>query len=190
MAGTETRLEPAPANPWRCLERAYAYEGHSLRVRRDRVVAPDGRTISYEFIEPASSFSVIAAVDAAGEVALVRQWRYPWGESSWELPAGHLEPGESPLDAARRELAEEAGLAAGQWQALAELRNSASLAAKSYLYLARDLRPVATAREGSEGDMVLRRLPLDVALATVAAGEIVHAVTISALFLARRALDG
>ena len=102
----------------------------------------------------------------------------------------HLEPGESPLEAARRELAEEAGLAAGQWQALAELRNSASLAAKSYLYLARDLRPVATAREGSEGDMALRRRPLDSALAAVGVGEIVHAVTVAALFLARRAIGG
>jgi len=181
-------MEPAPSNPWTCARRSYAYEGRGYRVRRDDVVRPDGTAGAYEFVEVASGFSVVVAVDKESHVYLVRQWRYPWNESSWEAPAGHLEAGEGPLEAAQRELTEEAGLVATSWRQLATLRNSASMTAQSYLFLARDLRPVATRREASEGDMVIRRLPLDDALAAVAAGEIVHAVTISALFLAERAL--
>jgi len=187
-AGGRRVLEPAPSNPWRCVRRSYAYEGRGFRVRRDAVIRPDGTSGDYEFAEVASSFSVVVAVDEDRQVYLVRQWRYPWEQSSWEAPAGHLEAEEGPLEAAKRELAEEAGLVATSWQQLATLRNSASITAQSYLFLARALRPVATRREASEGDMVIRRLPLDDALTAVAAGEIVHAVTISALFLAERAL--
>lgn len=181
-------LEPATANPWRTLEERVAYEGRGLRVRRDRVVAPDGREGDYEFVEAQSNFAVVVPVDAYGNVTLVRQWRYPWGAGSWEAPAGHLEPGETPLDAAQRELREEAGLEAADWRSLATLRASASFTVQGHVFLAQSLTPVPHAREGSEGDMIVRRLPLADALAAVAAGEIVHAVTISALFLAARDL--
>lgn len=183
-------LEPAVINPWTFVEQAQLFDAGVFRVRRDRVLRPDGSPGVYAFVEVASDFAVIVPLDQAGRVALVRQWRYPWAESSWELPAGHLEPGESGLDAARRELREEAGLLAASWQPLALLRNSASLAASSHIFLARDLSAAPTGREASEGDMLLRRLPLAAALAAAAAGDIVHAVTISALFLAQRAVAG
>lgn len=182
-------LEPAARNPWTCVERGQVFDAGTFRVRRDHVLCPDGSPGTYTFVEVDSDFSVIVALDQAGCVALVRQWRYPWAESSWELPAGHLEAGESGLDAARRELQEEAGLLAASWQPLALLRNSASLAASSHIFLARDLSVATTGREASEGDMLLRRLPLTAALAAAASGDIVHAVTISALFLAQRAVE-
>ena len=181
-------LEPAASNPWTCVEQTQVFDAGVFRVRRDRVLRPDGSPGVYTFAEVESDFAVIVALDQAGRVALVRQWRYPWAESSWELPAGHLEAGESGLEAARRELQEEAGLMAASWQPLALLRNRASLAASSHIYLARDLSAGPSGREASEGDMLLRRLPLAAALTAAANGDIVHAVTISALFLAQRAV--
>jgi 8-oxo-dGTP pyrophosphatase MutT (NUDIX family) len=182
-------LEPATVSAWTCVEAIDAFDAGAFLVRRDRVLKPDGLPGNYTFVEAPSDFCVVVALDGAGRVTLVRQWRYPWGESSWELPAGHLEPGESGLAAAQRELQEEAGLIAASWQPLALLHNSASLTAHSHLFLARDLSAAPTAREGSEDDMLVRRLPLAAALAAAANGDIVHAVTISALFLAQRAVE-
>ena len=184
-------LEPASSNPWTCLDKARVFNAAGFQVRRDKVLKPDGTPGTYAFVETASDFTVIVALDAAGLVALVRQWRYPWETSSWELPAGHLEGGELPLAAAQRELQEEAGLVAASWQQIALLRTSASLTANSHIFLARELTSAPMEREASEGDMVLRCLPLTAALAAAAAGDIVHAVSVSALFLAQRALaDG
>lgn len=182
-------LEPASTNPWSCVEVVQAFDTGGFQVRRDRVMKPDGLPGTYTFVEGRSDFCVIVALDDAGRVTLVRQWRYPWGESSWELPAGHLEPGESGLAAAQRELQEEAGLIAASWQPLALLHNSASLTGHSHMFLARQLSDVATAREGSEDDMLVRRVPLTAALSAAANGDIVHAVTISALFLAQRIVE-
>ena len=182
-------LEPADSNPWTCLGTARVFHAGGFRVRRDQVLCPDGTPSTYAFVEVASDFTVIVALDAAGRVALVRQWRYPWEASSWELPAGHLEAGELPLTAAQRELLEEAGLVAASWQQLTSLRTSASLTANSHIFLARDLSEAPMKREASEGDMVLRRLPLMAALAAAAAGDIVHAVSVSSLFLAQRAVE-
>jgi ADP-ribose pyrophosphatase len=182
-------LEPAATNPWTCLDTARVFHAGGFQVRRDQVLRPDGTPSTYTFAEVASDFTVIVALDAAGRVALVRQWRYPWEASSWELPAGHLEAEEMALVAAQRELQEEAGLIAASWQQLATLRTSASLTAQSHIFLARDLSEAPMEREASEGDMVLRRLPLMAALAAAAAGDIVHAVSVSSLFLAQRALE-
>jgi 8-oxo-dGTP pyrophosphatase MutT (NUDIX family) len=189
MASARAILEPAVANPWTCVQAAEAFDAGVFQVRHDRVRKPDGLPGTYTFLAAPSDFCVVVALDDAGRVTLVRQWRYPWGESSWELPAGQLEPGESGLAAAQRELQEEAGLIATSWQPLALLHNSASLTAHSHLFLARRLSEAPTAREGSEDDMVVRRLPLAAALAAAANGDIVHAVTISALFLAQRAVE-
>lgn len=183
-------LDPADVNPWSCVQTVTTFDAGSFRVRQDRVIRPDGQAGSYTYVETAGDFAVVVALDSAGRVALVRQWRYVWGESSWELPAGHLETGESALAAAQRELSEEAGLVATTWLQLGILHNSASLNAHSYIYLARDLREVSHSREGSENDMLVRRLPLAAALAAAAAGDIVHAVTIAALCLAQRVLSG
>jgi 8-oxo-dGTP pyrophosphatase MutT (NUDIX family) len=182
-------LEPALVNPWTCVEAAKTFDAGGFTVRQDTVIRPDGQPGTYTYVETAGDFAVVVAIDNAGRVALVRQWRYVWGESSWELPAGHLETGESGLAAAQRELAEEAGIAATSWQQLASLHNSASLNAHSHIYLARDLTEVRHSREGSESDMLVRRLPLEAALAGARDGDIVHAVTIAALFLAQRAIS-
>ena len=95
-------LEPATVSAWNSVEAIDAFDAGAFLVRRDRVLKPDGLPGNYTFVEAPSDFCVVVALDGAGRVTLVRQWRYPWGESSWELPAGHLEPGESGLAAAQR----------------------------------------------------------------------------------------
>ena len=117
---------------------------------------------------------------------LVRQWRHPWDENSWELPAGTLEDGEDPLACARRELAEEAGLRAERWDSLGTARSSAALTMRFHLYLAREISRVDRAPEVYERDMIVRELPLSAALEEAASGAIQHTATISALYRAAR----
>jgi ADP-ribose pyrophosphatase len=87
-------------------------------VTEDVAKDPEGFEIKRAIIRHPGS-AVMMAVDDRGRVLLVKQFRLPANDFLWELPAGRLDPGESPLDAARRELREETGYAAGRWTELA-----------------------------------------------------------------------
>ena len=89
------------------------YEGVIVNVRRDKARLMDGRITNREVVEHPGGVAVFA-MDDQGRVALVRQYRYPMGEETLELPAGKLEPGEDPRDSGLRELAEETGLVPGE----------------------------------------------------------------------------
>ncbi len=185
----ESAITAAENNPWTTLERDYAYQSPYIKVRHDSVVAPDGAYHSYEFVELPRDFSTVVAVDNTQQVYLVRQWRYPWQESSWEIPAGGMERGETPLACAQRELLEEVGLNASQWTPLGVFRTSASMTVRGHVYLAQELTASSANREGSESDMIVRTVPLESALEAVAAGRIAHALSSTGLFLAQRWLS-
>ena len=94
------------ANPW-------------ITLREDEVVTPTGTSGIYGVVTKPLALGAVA-LDADGAVVLVGQWRYPLGRYSWELPEGAHDPGAdaTPLAGMRRELAEETGLAAGDWTLL------------------------------------------------------------------------
>jgi len=131
---------------------------------------------------------IMVAVDEEQATYLVRQWRHPWGQTSWEVPAGTLELDEEPLAGARRELVEEAGLTGGRWLDLGSARPSAVLSTRQHLFLVQDLKPDRRRPEPYERDMILRRLPLADALSAALAGQIAHAGSITALVRAARHL--
>jgi 8-oxo-dGTP pyrophosphatase MutT (NUDIX family) len=107
-----------PANPWRKLATRIAYENAWIRVREDRVIRPDGATGIYGVVEIRPSVGIVALNDR-GEIVLVGQWRYALNRYSWEIPRGGSNSGETDmLVVAKRELAEEAGLRALNWQPL------------------------------------------------------------------------
>ena len=102
------------------------------------------------------------------------------------MPAGTVEVGEEPLETARRELVEEAGLAATRWEELGTARATAVSTTRFHLYLARGLTEVPRRPEVYEQDMVVRELPFEEALALAADGTIQHAASVTALFRAER----
>jgi ADP-ribose diphosphatase len=94
------------------------YPGKLFQVYRDRVKLPGGRETVREIVRHPGSVAIIPR-RADGRIVLVRQFRYVTGRELWEIPAGTLDkPGEAAPDAARRELAEEAGLQAARWTTL------------------------------------------------------------------------
>jgi 8-oxo-dGTP pyrophosphatase MutT (NUDIX family) len=184
-------LDPGGDNPWQTVSTSVLYDNGRLRLREDRVIQPDGNPGSYTFIEiPWPVVAVVAVTEDGQSVYLVRQWRYPWGRNSWEIPAGTCEPGEDALEGARRELAEEIGMHAASWQPLGEGASSATLAARYHLFLARDLAPANGhyQRDGAEDDLIVRAVPLASAIQAAMDGRIVHAITVAGLFRAARYL--
>jgi ADP-ribose pyrophosphatase len=113
---------PAPAGDfteWKISSRL-VYEGGLLRVRRDEVRLPGGAPAWREYIEHPGAVMMLAFLDEE-TILLERQYRYPMRRHFIELPAGKLEPDESPLETAKRELVEECGYEAGEWWHVATL---------------------------------------------------------------------
>ena len=90
------------------LERKYIYEGKILKLRYDKVELPDGKTADREIIEHNGGSGVLAVTED-DEILLVKQYRRPYDEVTLEIPAGKLNEGENPKEAALRELSEETG---------------------------------------------------------------------------------
>jgi ADP-ribose pyrophosphatase len=178
-------------NPWRTVSTRVVYDNEHLRLCEDAVIQPDGEPGSYVYLELPWPVVAIVPVDEDANVHLVRQWRYPWRRNSWEIPAGHAEANEAPLDAAARELAEEVGLCATRWEPLGNGFSSAALNAPYHLFLARDLAPVEPgrhARDGAERDLITRRIPLAEALEAAIDGRLLHGMSIVGLLRAARRL--
>lgn len=170
------------------------YDGHLSRVRVDNVRMPDGDIVSREVVEHPDAVAVVA-VDPDGQVVLLRQYRHPITSTELEIPAGKLdEPGEGRAEAARRELAEEVGLAADNLVELVTFHNSSGWTDESTtVYLATDVyavdAPEGFSPHAEEADMDIVRLPLAEAVARTHRGEIPDAKTVIGLLLAARRLD-
>lgn len=164
------------------------YRGGRLRVRRERHTLPDGRRVSLDAVRvPAVAY--ILPLLAAGRVVLIRQYRPIVGAELWELPAGTIEAGESPEACARRELVEEAGYEAGRLDPLGEALADPGLTdERIFLFVARDLRPVA---RGLDADEHIEVVPASLveAYRMADAGEILDAGTLVALFRFRSRAD-
>jgi 8-oxo-dGDP phosphatase len=161
------------------------YTGKVLAVRRDEVRMPGGGAGIREIMEHAGAVAV-AALDPDDRLMMIYQYRHAVGRRLWEMPAGLLDvSGEDPLETARRELAEEVGLAADEWSVLIDVDPSPGFSDESVrVYLATGLTDVGRPDLGDddeEADLELHWVALADAVAMVFAGEIVNATTAAAV---------
>jgi 8-oxo-dGTP pyrophosphatase MutT (NUDIX family) len=174
-------------NPWQTLARRRVYENPWFSVREDRVIRPDGGEGVYGVVELPPSVGVVA-VDDAGLVWLVGQWRYCLGRFSWEIPTGSCGADEDSQAAAKRELEEEVGLRAGVWRSLGAIDNSNAVTTdQAHLFLAMALEYVGSHPEPVE-KITCRRVPLDDCVAMVMDGRITDSTSIAAILKADRVL--
>lgn len=170
MALDETRLDGE-----------LAYDGSFLKVARDRVRLPDGAVTDREYILHPGAVVILPLFDD-GRVLLERQFRYPLGKVFIEFPAGKIDPGEDPLACAQRELREETGYTAADWQFVTTIHNAIAYSDEHLdLYLARGL--VAGERRLDEGEFLeIFSATVPEMLAMVQCGEITDVKTIIGAF--------
>lgn len=159
------------------------FRGSRCTLVRAHVTCRDGQLRPHDFLSVADAVGVIAWLDD-GQLVLVRQLRPAIGRALIELPAGHLEPGESALETARRELVEETGFTASAWRPLTVFYPSCGkLSERMHLYEARGLI-AGTARPEPNEDIEVVTASLPEALRLARAGEIADSKTLLALMIA------
>lgn len=159
------------------------YKGKIVHLFRDTVRLPDGKTAVREVMRHPGAVAVVP-VDEAGNVSLVRQYRYPFSEALLEIPAGKLDAGEEPENCARRELEEETGLAAEQWMPLGLYYPSvAVLDEKIHLFLARGLTQKNSHPDEDEF-LRVEKLPLETLVQSILDGSVPDGKTQAAVLKA------
>lgn len=167
------------------MSRQTIHRGRVVDLGIETIDLPDGRHLELEVVRHVGGAAILA-LDGEGRICLLRQYRHAAGGWLWELPAGKLEPGEPAALTARRELAEEAGVEAGDWVELgAPIMSPGFCDERINLYLARGLSPVATAHEDQEV-IEIHWKPLAEVRALIDAGELYDAKSLLALLLAER----
>jgi 8-oxo-dGTP pyrophosphatase MutT (NUDIX family) len=169
------------SNPWTRHSRRTVYQNPWITVYDDAVTRPDGQPGIYGVVHFHNRAVGVVALDAADQVLLVGQYRYTLDQYSWEIPEGGAPLDEEPLAAAQRELQEETGFSARQWQELGRAHLSNSVTdEEAIFYLARDLDAGQAAPEPTEL-LVTRWVPFAEALSLITRGKITDALTILAL---------
>jgi ADP-ribose pyrophosphatase len=164
------------------------FDGRLLHVNRDTVRLPNGHETGREYIVHPGAVLVIPVLDD-GRLVFERQFRYPLGKSFIELPAGKIDPKEDPLVTGQRELLEETGYTAREWQVVTQLHPCIGYSNEViHVYLARGLQAGDHRRDDDE-TLEIFTLSLEEAMQKVLNGEITDAKTVIALFWAEKLLQ-
>ena len=165
-----------PHGPWKIVSSNDVYQDPWIGVRRDKVIRPDGKNGSHCVVHMKPGVCVVA-LDEQDFVYLTDEFHYGIGRDSIEGVSGGIEPGETALGTARRELEEELGLRAERWTDLGSVDPFTTIVVSpTRLYMAEGLTEVDSCPEGTE---LIRRvkLPLSEAVAQVMKSRITHGPT-------------
>jgi ADP-ribose pyrophosphatase len=167
---TETRIDGA-----------LVYDGHFLKVQRDTISLPDGKRTAREYVLHPGAAVILPMLDD-GTLLMERQYRYPLRRVCIEFPAGKIDQGEDPLLAAQRELEEETGYTASDWQFVTTIHNAIAYSDEHLdLYLARGLK--AGPQKLDEGEFLETfTASIDELLQWVREGKITDVKTIIGVF--------
>lgn len=167
----------------------HVFTGRVIEVNIERVELPNGTTASLEIIHHPGGAAVLA-LDADHRVCLLRQFRHAAGGWVWELPAGKIDNREPPLDTARRELEEEAGVAAASWESLGDYLSSPGVLTEVvHLFLATQLTALPQRPEEHEVFEV-HWLPFNDVLQMAHSGELRDGKSLVAVFRASARIPG
>lgn len=161
------------------------FDGRAIQLDVDQIRLADGTESVREVIRHPGAVVILPLLDD-GRVVLVKQFRYAVGEVLLELPAGTLEPGEDPANCAVRELAEETGLSAADWQLLCCCYSAPGYSAeKLYVYLATGITIDGPPQPDDDERVELAMLPLTSLQTMARRGEIHDCKTIAGLMMVK-----
>lgn len=166
---------------WKTKNSIITYENPWIKITHDEVITAKGTDGIYGVVHFKNTAIGIIPIDDEGNTWLVKQSRYTLNQYTWEIPEGGCPFSEIPLDAAKRELEEEVGLQANQWQQLMNLHLSNSVTDEfGIVFVARDLFAGKQDLEATE-DIEVKKLPLTEAIEMVKRGEITDGMSVAAL---------
>jgi ADP-ribose pyrophosphatase len=179
-----------PAEEWEQLGSEPAFENEHYRVRRDTLRLPSGRVVDDYLVGVLDDYAVVVALTADRQVVLARQWKQGVRRMTLELPGGKVDDGETPAEAAARELHEETGFVAPELELLASLDVDASKAANQghvFLGLRAERLHDPLPHEMETPEVVL--VPLSAVQGLIDGGEICASASVAGLLLALRRVD-
>ncbi|MFV2003793.1 MAG: NUDIX domain-containing protein [Gammaproteobacteria bacterium] len=176
---------PTTKNPWRPQTSKKIYDNPWLSLHEDKVINPGGGISHYGKISFKNIAIGIIPLDKNNNTWLVGQYRYVPDCYSWEIPMGGGPLNINPLESAKRELKEETGLTANDWQELMKLHTSNSVTdERGLVYVARDLTEGETEFEETE-ELLIQKLSFEEAVERVLSGEITDVVSVAGLLKLR-----
>lgn len=156
------------------------YDGRIIKLFNDDVSLPNGKSSKREYVEHPGGATILA-LDEDENIYMIRQFRYPYREVIWEVPAGKLEKGEDPMEAAKRELEEETGMIASKIEPFGLIYPSPGYTNEHlYIYIATNLKQSKQQLDENEFLSIVK-MPFNKALDMVMSGEIVDSKTCYAI---------
>ncbi len=163
--------------------RTTIHKGKVFDFIRENITFENGRTTDVDYVKHPGATAIVPLLDD-DRVLLLRQYRHVLKKYIWEIPAGTLDPGETIISCAKRELIEETGYRGGQWQALGEITPVPGYSdERIHIFLATDLQPDQQHLDDDELIQV-EKVKFQKALNMIATGEIQDAKSIIGLYLA------
>ena len=175
-------------NGWKILDSEYLIKRPWLTARRDEIELPDGRIIPEFYVLEYPDWVNVIAITKDGHFVMERQYRHALGCTCYELPCGVMEEGETPLEAAKRELAEETGYGNGEWTELMTLSpNPTSMTNLSHSFLAIGVEKVSEQHLDPTEDLSVNLLTREEVLNLLRNNEMVQSLMVAPLlkFLAK-----
>jgi 8-oxo-dGTP pyrophosphatase MutT (NUDIX family) len=171
---------------WQTTSSEVVYETPWIKVRRDEVLNQNGKPLTYSYMELQNPSMFVVAVNSKGQIWLQNVYRYTVRQRFWEIPAGHMEVTEEPLDAAKRELMEETGLRSDDWVSLGRYYQILGTGnAPVEAFLARNVRLAGGATDLDEDISHHKWAALEEVERMIAEHDLTDGPVITALYMAK-----
>ncbi|WKK81218.2 NUDIX hydrolase [Marivirga arenosa] len=176
-------------NPWKLVKSTLKYDNPWIKVEEHDVINPSGKEGIYGKVHFKNIAVGVIPIDENDNTYLVGQYRYPLDQYSWEIPEGGCPENEDVLEAAKRELKEETGLSAKDWNEFMKIHTSNSVSdERGVVYLAKGLTQGEVQFEETE-DIKVKKLPLSEAFEMVLDGEITDSISMASLLKLKCLID-